>query len=175
MNKQELLKNGSLQKHCQVYIVDEGKVFKATIESHYSCYYFLKIGDDKRYIWAKEENVFVNEDDALRKANLEQRLIELEEENKDLEQRLIELEEENKNLKLCRCCDCQSENEFMLQGLIRDLEKENAKLQEQLKFATEIPDKIINYVCDCTYIKEPDYTNVVNYICKLKEEVARKK
>lgn len=49
-------------------------------------------------------------------------------------QKIAELEEENKNLKLCRCCECQSENEYMLHNTIRDLEQENAKLQEQLKF-----------------------------------------
>lgn len=47
------------------------------------------------------------------------------------EDRIAELEEENKNLKLCRCCECKSENEYMLQGLIRDLEEENAKLLKQ--------------------------------------------
>ena len=38
------------------------------------------------------------------------------------------------------------------------------RLEKQLKYAILVLDRLTHYISDCTYIKEPDYTNVTNFI-----------
>lgn len=85
-------------------------------------------------------------------------------------EKLKALEEENKNLKLCRCCECQSENEYMLKNTIQDLQEENAKLKKDYEFChNDLRSKI-------DYIHEQD--EVINYYKaeneKLREQLSHR-
>ena len=53
-------------------------------------------------------------------------------EGEQLKQQLAEKEKEIENYKLCRCVSCTNEYEFMLEGLVEDLEKQIDK-DEQAK------------------------------------------
>ena len=64
-------------------------------------------------------------------ANKEKRIVELK-------QQLAEKEKEIENIKLCRCGNCTNEYEFMLEGLVEDLEKQIDKNnQDKISFALE--------------------------------------
>ena len=57
---------------------------------------------------------------------------------KELKQQLAEKEKEIENIKLCRCVNCTNEYEFMLEGLVADLEKQIDKDdQDKISFAVE--------------------------------------
>ena len=57
---------------------------------------------------------------------------ELESKNADLERELAELKAENEKLKTCKCCECQSENEFALGQIISDLEQQLKEKDEEI-------------------------------------------
>lgn len=64
-------------------------------------------------------------------ANKEKRIIELK-------KQLAVKEKEVENIKLCRCVNCTNEYEFMLEGLVEDLEKQIDKDdQDKISFAVE--------------------------------------
>ena len=57
---------------------------------------------------------------------------------KDYEQQLAEKEKEIESLKLCKCASCKNEYDFMLEGMVADLEKELDKCnQDKTTFAIE--------------------------------------
>ena len=60
-----------------------------------------------------------------------------------LKQQLAEKDEEIENIKLCRCVNCKNEYEFMLEGLVEDLEKQIDKDdQDKISFAITQLEKI---------------------------------
>ena len=60
-----------------------------------------------------------------------------------LKQQLAEKEKEIENIKLCRCVNCTNEYEFMLEGLVEDLERELDKCdQDKISFALEQLEKV---------------------------------
>lgn len=60
-----------------------------------------------------------------------------------LKQQLEEKEKEIENIKLCRCVNCTNEYEFMLEGLVEDLEKQIDKdNQDKISFAVEQLEKV---------------------------------
>ena len=55
-----------------------------------------------------------------------------------MKEQLAEKEKEIENIKLCRCGNCTNEYEFMLEGLVEDLEKQIDKNnQDKISFAVE--------------------------------------
>jgi hypothetical protein len=67
----------------------------------------------------------------------------LQQREKILEQQLAEKEKELENYKLCRCVSCTNEYEFMLEGLVEDLEKQIDKdNQAKTDFAIEQLEKV---------------------------------
>ena len=62
----------------------------------------------------------------------------MQEENNKLKQQLAEKDKEIENIKLCRCVNCTNEYEFMLEGLVEDLEKQiDRDNQDKISFAVE--------------------------------------
>ena len=60
---------------------------------------------------------------------------------------LAEKEKELENYKLCKCVNCTNEYEFMLEGLVGDLEKEIDKAnQDKISFAVDILEEL----ADCS-------------------------
>ena len=65
------------------------------------------------------------------------------EEREKLKQQLAEKEKEIENIKLCKCVNCTNEYEFMLEGLVEDLEKQIDKdNQDKISFAVEQLEKV---------------------------------
>lgn len=61
----------------------------------------------------------------------------------ELKQQLAEKNKEIENIKLCRCVNCKNEYEFMLEGLVEDLEKQIDKDdQDKISFAITQLEKI---------------------------------
>ena len=79
----------------------------------------------------------------------------LADENEQLKQQLAQKEKELENYKLCKCVSCKNEYEFMLEGMVSDLERELDKAdQDKISFAVEQLTEIRDYVKECWGLDE---------------------
>ena len=89
-----------------------------------------------------------------------------------LQQQLAEKEKEIENIKLCKCVNCTNEYEFMLEGLVEDLEKqidrdEQEKISfavEQLKYILNIIESIFEKALKQSSINQSFYDEILNCI-----------
>ena len=87
---------------------------------------------------------------------------------------LAEKEKELENYKLCKCVNCTNEYEFMLEGLVGDLEKEIDKAnQDKISFAVDILEELAdcsNYInskldFECgSYVSEKVIRDKIKYL-----------
>lgn len=77
---------------------------------------------------------------------LKQQLAEKEKENEELKQQNIALENENSKL--------------ATELIVDKYQKAQKRVSFGIQLAIAELEKVKDYICDCTYIKEPDYTNV---------------
>ena len=77
---------------------------------------------------------------------LKQQLAEKEKENEELKQQNIALENENSKL--------------ATELIVDKYQKAQKRVSFGIQLAINELEKVKDYICDCTYIKEPDYTNV---------------
>ena len=85
-----------------------------------------------------------------------------------LKQQLAEKDKEIEKLKQ-QYTILENENGKLTTELIMDKYK---KAQKEVSFGKQLAiqelEKVKDYICDCTYIKEPDYTNVR---CKIDQQI----
>ena len=94
---------------------------------------------DKQLEKLKSENHALISDNAYKEADM----FEFNSRIEQLQKKLTMKEKELENYKLCKCVNCTNEYEFMLEGLVEDLEKELDKAdQDKISFAVEQLEKV---------------------------------